>query len=158
MMIGSFRDGDVKAFINKILEGMKIPLRAEHMEPVIMGQNYFTFSGPGFSMRADLRDFGLGDIGFSKLSISEAGNGSIGYVHQAAMQPSLAPRRDDFLRFHASLEGEVAAKRKLSFVDDVGEMKLGLEPQVVISGAAISLSEFVVSRPRKIPVSQELSA
>jgi len=158
MMIHSFRDRDIQAFMNKVMEDLKLPLRADKVSAVEANTRHLDFSGPGFTLRADIRDFGLGDIGFSRLSITEEGKSLATYADHPAMEPTLAPRRDDFLRFHASQAGESEAKRKLAFVDHVGTLKLNDEPQVIQNGVVTTLAKFVVSRPRRAPTQQHLSA
>lgn len=154
-MIRGFRSDDLKSFMNKILEGMQLAARVDHMETRPVDKEYLKFSGAGFTLLAELRDFGIGDIGFSRLSICGVGENAVSCVHQDEMGPSLVPRKDDFLRFYASQVGELGAKRKLLFVDSIGGLKLRDEPQVVFNGEVFPLSEFVL--PDRQGYSNDLS-
>jgi hypothetical protein len=152
MKTNSFRNEELIAYVNKILEGLKVVPRAVEVLPYALGATSIQFKGADLNFSAQISDFGMGDIGVEALTVRSDQRSVTFDDHDKhpALSARILPRLSDFVAYQTELHGADAAKSKaesIAALVTADGVQMGEDPQVLKDGKAMTLSQFVVYRP-----------
>lgn len=155
MKTHNFRNEDLITFTNKILEGLRVTLRATEVLPYAPGAESIQLKGPDVLFSAKISDFGMGDIGFEALRVLKD-TVSKTFRDVPALEARLLPRAADFLSYQTDLNGPDIAKSKLASISALSSGSDNLSKsfqmsdvvKVINNDQVMTLAQYVVDRPR----------